>query len=62
MSQLPKFADNVSADRRRGAAKDGEFRLGPLWCFLLGFMSGAAAIWIFGDMSILRYYVITALR
>ena len=62
MSRPPKFADDVSSDRRPRPAKDSEFRLGPLSCFLLGFVAGIAAILVFGDTNILGYYVITAFR
>ena len=60
MSRPPKFADDVSSDRLLGTAKDSEFRLGPLGCFVLGFVAGIAAILVFGDTNILRYYIITA--
>lgn len=59
-SRLPNFADDV--DRRPGAAAKDEFRLGPLSCFVLGFVAGAVAILVFGDTNILRYYIITAFR
>ena len=59
-SRLPRFADDV--DRRPGAAAETEFRLGPLSCFVLGFVAGAIAILVFGDTNILRYYIITAFR
>jgi hypothetical protein len=62
MSRPPKFADDVSSGRRPGVAKDGEFRLGPLGCFVLGFAAGIAALLVFGDTNILRYYIITAFR
>ncbi len=58
MSRLPKFADDVS---NRPPAKD-EFKLGPFGCFILGFVAGVAALLVFGDTNILRYYIITAFR
>jgi hypothetical protein len=61
MSRLPtRFADDVPSNRRPRAAQDSEFRLGPLSCFVLGFVAGVAAILIFGDTNILRYYIINA--
>ena len=62
MSRLPKFADDVSSDRRPGTSKDNDVRLGPLSCFALGFVAGVAAILVFGDTNILRYFIITAFR
>jgi len=59
MNRIPKFADDVSL-ARRAAAKDSEVRLGPVGCFVLGFVAGVAAILVFGDTKILRYYIITA--
>jgi hypothetical protein len=61
-SRLPGFADDVASDRRPRPAEDSEFRLGPLSCFVLGFVAGAIAILVFGDTNILRYYIITAFR
>jgi hypothetical protein len=62
MSRLPKFADDVAADRRPGTVENGEFRLGPLSCFVLGFVAGIVAILVFGNTNILQYYIITAFR
>ena len=63
MSKIPiKFADDVATDRRFGNAKDDEFRLGPLSCFVLGFVAGVVALLVFGDTNILRYYIINALH
>jgi hypothetical protein len=62
MSRVPRFADDVALDRRPGTAEDSEFRLGPLSCFVLGFVAGVIAISVFGDTNILRYYIITAFR
>ena len=59
MSRLPKFADEVPSGRRSDTA-DTEFRLGPLSCFVLGFVAGIAAILVFGDTNILRFYIINA--
>jgi hypothetical protein len=58
MSRILKFADDVSRDHRPD--KDGDFRLGPLYCFVLGFVAGIIAILVFGDTNILRYYIINA--
>lgn len=63
MSSLPKYADELTRSARRPVGtKDAEFKLGPLGCFALGFVAGIAAILVFGDTNILRYYIITAFR
>ena len=61
MSRLPKFADEFS-DHRPATVKDSDFRLGPVSCFVLGFVAGITAVLVFGDTNILRYYIITAFR
>ena len=61
MSRLPGFADD--SDRRVGRAKEEkDFRLGPVSCFVLGFVAGIVAIFVFGDTNILRYYIINSLH
>lgn len=57
MSQIPKFADDL---RPIDTGRDSEFKLGPMGCFMLGFVAGIAALLVFGDTNILRYYIITA--
>ena len=62
MNRLPNYADDFSQDRRRGSTAEGtDIRLlGPLSCFVLGFVAGLVAMLLFADTNILRYYVINA--